>query len=41
MKNKFNSDNELPLNKTIKIRIMIIAFRAIFHGNNKYYPQFF
>ena len=39
MKIKFNSDDELPLNKTIKIRSMIIVVRAIFHENNKYYPQ--
>ena len=36
IKIKFNSDNELPLNKTIKIRSMVIA---IFLENNKYYPQ--
>ena len=43
MKIKFNSDDELPLNKTIDkiIPSMIIAARAIFHENNKYYPQGF
>ena len=41
MKTKFNSDDELPLNKTIEIPIMTIVFRAIFLENNKYYPQFF
>ena len=35
---KFNSDDELPLNKTIEIPGMIIAARAVFHENNKYYP---
>ena len=30
MKIKFNSDNELPLNKTIAIPTMTIAVRAIF-----------
>ena len=39
MKIKFNSDDELPLNKTIKIAVMVIVFRAVFHENNKYYPQ--
>ena len=33
---KFNSDDELPLNKTIKIPSMIIVARAVFHENNKY-----
>ena len=38
MKTKFNSDDELPLNKTIEIHSMIIVVRAAFHKNNKYYP---
>ena len=29
MKNKFNSDDELPLNKTIEIPSIIIVARAI------------
>ena len=41
MKIKFHSDDELPLNKTIEIPKMIIAVRAVFYGNNKYYPQVF
>ena len=41
MKIKFNSDDELPLNKTIEVPIMIIVIRAIFLENNKYYPQVF
>ena len=39
MKTKFNSDDELPLNKTIEIPTVIIAVRAVFHENNKYYSQ--
>ena len=39
MKIKFNSDGELPLDKTIEISTMTIAVRAIFLENNKYYPQ--
>ena len=31
MKIKFNSDNELPLNKKIEIPTMTIVVRAIFH----------
>ena len=38
---KFNSDNELPLNKTIEIRTITIVVRAIFLENNHYYPQVF
>ena len=41
MKIKFNSDDELPRNKTIGITIMAIGVRAIFYKNNKHYPQFF
>ena len=41
MKIKFNSDNELPLNKTIEIPSMTIVVRAVFHENDKYYPQLF
>ena len=41
MKIKFNLDDELPLNKTIGIPTMTIAVRAVFHKNNKYYPQVF
>ena len=41
MKIKFNSDDELPLNKTIEIPIATIFIRAIFYENNKYYPQAF
>ena len=41
MKIKFNSDDELSLNKTMEIHSMIIIVRAVFYENNKYYPQFF
>ena len=36
---KCNLDDKLPLNKTIEIPSMIMAVRAVFHENNKYYPQ--
>ena len=39
MRIKFNSDDELPLNKTIEIRNMIIVVRAVFYENNKFYRQ--
>ena len=38
MKIKFNSDDDLPLNKTIEIHNATVVVRAIFHENNKYYP---
>ena len=41
MKIKFNSDDELRLNKTIEIPDIIIVVRVIFFKNNKYYPQVF
>ena len=41
MKIKFKSDDALPLNKTIEIPTIIIVVRAVFHENNKYYPQVF
>ena len=40
MKIKFNLD-ELLLNKMIEIPTMTIVVRAVFHENNKYYPQVF
>ena len=41
LKIKLNSDDGLLLNKMIKIPSMIIVVRAVFHENNKYYPQVF
>ena len=41
MKIKFDSDNDLLLNKKIEIPSMIIVIRAVFHENNKYSPQVF
>ena len=41
MKIQLNSDDELPLNKTVEIPVITIVFRAIFLENNKYYPYVF
>ena len=41
IKIKFDSGDELPLNKTIEISVMIIVVRAIFYESNKYYPRVF
>ena len=37
MKTKFDANDELPLNKAIRIPVMVIVFRAVFHENDKYY----
>ena len=37
MKIKFNSDDELPINKTIEIPTIAIVVRAVFHED----PQVF
>ena len=41
LKIKFNSDDELPLNKMIEIPTIVIVVRAVFHENNRYSPQVF
>ena len=41
IKMKFDTDDKLSLNKTIKIPIIIIVIRAVFHENNINYPQVF
>ena len=38
MKIKFNSDDDLPANKTLEISSMLIVIKAAFHENNKHYP---
>ena len=40
MKIKFNSDDELPLNRRIVILSMIVV-RVVFHENNKKYANIF
>ena len=41
MKIKFNSDNNLPLNKTLKLHNMTIIIRSIFEEDGKFYSQDF
>ena len=36
MKIEFKSDDDLPINKVLEIRSMIIAVRAVIHESNKY-----
>ena len=41
MKIKFDSDDNLPLNKVLKFHAVIIIIRRIFERDGKYYPQIF
>ena len=41
MKLKFNSDDDLPLNKQLKFHHMVITIRSVFEENVKFYPQVF
>ena len=41
MKIKLDLNDKLPQNKSVEIAIMTIVIRAVFHENNKYYPQVF
>ena len=41
MKIKFDSDDNLPLNKIIKFRVLTIIIRNIFGKDGKHYPQIF
>ena len=41
MKIKFDSDDNLPLNKIIKFHVLTIIITNIFEKDDKYYPQIF
>ena len=41
MKTKFNSNNNLPLNKPLRFHAMTIILRSVFEENGKLYPQVF
>ena len=41
MKIKSNSDDILPLNKSLKFHAMIVTIRSIFEEDGKLYPQVF
>ena len=38
---KFNSDDDLPLNKLLKFHLMTIIIRCVFSEDGKLYPQLF
>ena len=41
MKIKFNSDDDLSLNKPLKFHLMTITIRSVFEEDDKLYPQVF
>ena len=41
MKTKFNSDDDLPLNKQLKFHNMVITIRSVFVENGKLCLQLF
>ena len=41
MKIKFDSDDDLPLNKALKFCNITIAIRSVFKEDGKLYPQVF
>ena len=41
MKIKFKSDDNLPLNKMLKLHMLTVIVRSVFEEDGKYYPQVF
>ena len=41
MKIKFNTDDNLPLNKPLKLHLLTILVRCIFQEDDKFYPQLY
>ena len=41
MKIKFNSGDDLSLNKILKRHMLTITVRSVFEEDGKYYPQLF
>ena len=39
MKIRFDSDDDLPLNKLLKFRVMTIIIKSVFGEDGKLYPQ--
>ena len=40
-KNKFKSNDDLPLNKPIRLHLLTIIIRSVFSKDGKFYPQLF
>ena len=41
IKIKFNTDDNLPLNKPLKLHMLTIIVRCIFEEDGKFYPQLY
>ena len=41
MKIKFNSGDDLPLNKLLKFHSITLVIRSVFEEDGKFYPQVF
>ena len=41
MRIRFNSDDDLPLSKTLKLHKLTVIVRSVFEEDGKYYPQVF
>ena len=41
MKIKFDTDNNLPLNKLLKLYMLTIIVRSVFKKGGKFYPQLY
>ena len=41
MEIKFDTDDDLPLNKRLKFPTMAIVFRSAFEENDKFYPHMY
>ena len=41
MKIEFNSDDNLPLNKMLKLQMLTVILRSVFEEDGKYYPKVF
>ena len=41
MKIRFESDNNLPLNKTLKLHMLTVIVKSVFEEDGKYYQQVF
>ena len=41
MKNKFDTNDNLPLSKPLKLHLLTITVRCIFEEDGKFYPQLY
>ena len=41
MKIKFDTDDDLPLNKPLKLHMLTIIVRSVFEEDSKFYPQLY